>query len=232
MDFRLSLVTCIRETQNAAAKATRELVSISSRYKLTPDGMAGEKQRVYGAVRETEEQARKRAADLLDARIAVLDTEEANAAAKRAADTDYLNRLHMKLQLVRGLQNQSDADLRIYFAEFANDPVAIEQIRSAIPGPRSVRIEPDNNNGKRQKHIEAVKKAVLQAIGRAGAYISPEDLNSGRIPFKEDVDALAAYIMAQNDDFSKNDFEVWESVVAKQPEYELSAKAWVMHFHN
>lgn len=234
MNFNVNLAACIGEAEHATEKATQELVKVTQRYDLTPDGIEGERQRLYAVATQTAEAAKARGVELIDAKIAELDAAEVKAAERRAADTDYMKRLEMKLHMIGSVDTQTidDATLKALFAEFANDPLAIQMIRAAVPGGRSVRIEPANVNGQKQAHLQDVKKAFLRAMDKAAAYISPADLASGRIAWREEVEALRAYIVAQNEDFSKPDAEVWAAVIAKTPDAEVWAKAWQMRFTN
>ena len=186
MNFNVNLAACIEEAEHATEKATRELVKVTQRYDLTPDGIEGERKRLYAVATQTAEAAKARGVELIDAKIAELDAAEVKAAERRAA----------------------------------------------VPGGRSVRIEPANVNGQKQAHLQDVKKAFLRAMDKAAAYISPADLASGRIAWREEVEALRAYIVAQNEDFSKPDAEVWAAVIAKMPDAEVWAKAWQMRFTN
>ena len=234
MDFNVSLAACLATAEHATEAATKELIKVTQRYDLSPDGIEAERVKLYAEATAKAEAAKKSGVELIDAKIAELDAAELDAAERRAADGDYLNRLQMKLQMIGGvdLQTQDDATLRAVFAEFANDPLAIAMIRNAIPGGRSVRIEPANENGKKQKHLQDFKAAFIRAMDKASAYISPSELESGVIPWRSEVEALRAYIVAQNEDFSKNDAEVWAAVVAKTPEYRIDAQAWQMRFTN
>ena len=234
MDFNVSLAACIETAEHATEAATKELVKITRRYDLTPDGIEGERQRLYAAAKEKADAAKASGLEMIGAKIAELDAAEVKAAERRAADTDYMNRLQMKLNMIGGvdLQTMDDTTLKALFAEFANDPLAIAMIRNAIPGGRSVRIEPANDNGKKQQHLQDFKNAFIRAMDKASAYISPSELASGVIPWRSEVEALRAYIVAQNGDFSKNDAEVWAAVVNKTPEYKIDAQAWQMRFTN
>lgn len=234
MSLNVTLAGCIEGAQLAAENATKELIKVTKRYELTPDGIEGEKQRLYAEVKEKAEAAKEKASELIEKQIAVIDAMEARETEKRAADTDYMKRLQMKLQMVGSvdLQEISDATLKALFEEFEGDTLAISMIRKAIPGPRALRVEPANENGKRQKHLQDVKAAIFRAIEKGSAYISPVDLESGNIPWKSEVDALRKYIVLQSENFSVKDAEVWAKVVSAAPEYEVDAKAWQMRFSN
>ena len=234
MSMNLELVKIIRETQYASEKCTRELIKVREQYGLTDAGVEGAKQSLYDAVIVTQKESESRAAGLIDSKITELDAAEVQEVERRGKDIDYMNRLQTKINMIGSvdLQKITDETLKAIFAEFENDPFAIEMLRAAIPTGRTVRIEPVNSNGKKQDHLQDVKKAVLRAISKAGAYISIPDLESGNIPWKEETDALVAYIMEQSEDFSKNDAEVWDAVVKKNPEIDVWAKAWQMRFSN
>lgn len=229
-----SLAGTITQTQAAAEKCTRELIKVCKRYELTPAGAEGERQQLYADVVKTQEQAEARAAELIDLEIAELDAAEQRAAEQRAKDTEYMNRLQMKINMIGSVdvQKVNDATLTAMFSEFTDDPFAIEMIRAAIPGGRTVRIEPANSCGKRQAHLQEVKKAIIRAIRKAGEYISPADLESGNIPFKSEVDALTAYIKAQTETFSKDDATTWAGLVASGDVSEVDAWLWQTRFSN
>ena len=233
--MNIELVKAIRETQAAAEKCTRELIKVCKRYDLTPAGAEGERQKLYEVVTQVQKDAEARAAGLIDAKISELDAAEVRAAERRAKDTDYMNRLQMKIGMVGSvdLQRVNDVTLTAMFAEFKDDPFAAEMIRAAFPdGGRTVRIEPENSCGKKQAHLQEVKKAVIRALRKAGEYISPADLESGVIPFKTEVDALAAYITSQNEDFSKDDVETWAGLVQRGAVDEVDAWRWQTRFSN
>lgn len=236
MALGVSLAACIEESQHAAEKATRELIKVMQRYELTPGGAEGERQRLYAEVAETAAAAKTKAGELIEQAIAAKDAAEIKAAETRAQDTEYMNRLQIKLKMIGGIDLEEieidNNTLKALFAEFANDPLAIALIRKAIPGGRSVWIEPGNDRGTVQKHLRDVKAAVFRAIDKGSAYISPADLESGVIPWKSEVDALRNYLALQNESFSKNDAEIWAAVVAKTPKFEADAMIWQMRFHN
>ena len=230
----MQLVKAIRETQGAAENATKELVKTIRRYELSPEQAEREKWRLEAETEQKTAAAKEKAGAWIDAKIAELDAAEVRAAERRAKDTDYMNRLQMKIGMIGSvdLQKMTDETLKAMFAEFENDSFALEMIRAAISGARSIRIEPANANGKKQAHLQDVKKAVFRAIEKAGAFISPRDLESGVIPWKSEVDALVQYIVAQNDDFSKDDAAIWERVALDYPELKVYAGAWQMRFSN
>ena len=232
--FNESLAGTITQTQAAAERCTRELTKACKRYELTPAGAEGERQRLYADVITTQEQAEARTAELIDLKIADLDAAEARAAENRATDTDYMNRLQLKISMIGSvdLQKVDDATLTAMFAEFKDDPFALEMIRAAIPGGRTVAFEPENSCGKKQAHLQEVKKAVIRALRKAGAYISPADLERGVIPFKAEVDALVAYITAQDETFSKDDATTWAALVKNGKAAEVDAWVWQTRFSN
>ena len=85
MDFNVNLAACIEEAEHATEKATRELVKVTRRYDLTPDGIEGERQRLYAVATQTAEAAKAHGVELIDAKIAELDAAEVKAAERRAA---------------------------------------------------------------------------------------------------------------------------------------------------
>ena len=107
MDFNVNLAACIEEAEHATEKATRELVKVTQRYDLTPDGIEGERQRLYAVATQTAEAAKASGLEMIGARIAELDAAEVKAAERRAADTDYMNRLQMKLNMIGGVDLQT-----------------------------------------------------------------------------------------------------------------------------
>lgn len=229
-----SLAETITQTQAAAERCTREFNKVCKQYELTPAGAEGERQRLYADVVKVQKQAEARATELIDLEITDLDAAEVRAAEHRAKDTDYMNRLQMKINMIGSvdIQRVNNATLAAMLAEFKDDPFALEMIRAAIPGGRTVIIEPENSCGKKQAHLQEVKKAVIRAIRKAGAYISPADMESGNIPFKPEVDALTAYILAQTETFSKDDSIIWTALVKNGTVSEVDAWLWQTRFSN
>jgi hypothetical protein len=222
MDLNMELVKAVREAQAATEKAATAFSETSQRYELTQDGKTREAARFYGAARTTAETAKVRGLEAIAAKCAELDTQEQAAAVKRATDTEYLNRLEMKLRIFGGLdaKAQADADLRIFFAEFENDPLAAAAISAALGDPmRAVNILPANNTGKRQEHLRgAVQAAFESAMNKAGAEVIDEhDLSTTAIfGRKSELDAFVQYCTAQNADFSLDDLSIWERIRGEQ----------------
>ena len=232
--MNIKLIQAIRETQHAAESCTQELLRVCRRYDLPPEGAEGERRRLCAAVSKIEAEAEEKVGAAIDAKIAELDEAELRATARRAGDVDYLNRLRAKIDMIKtvDIQKVDNATLAAMLAEFKDDSFASEMIRAAIPGGRSLLVEPANGNGKKQEHLREVKKAVMKALGRAGAYISPADMERGSIPFKSEVDALVMYIRAQNEDFSKDDAATWEKLVQNGEVSAVDAWVWQTRFSN
>lgn len=222
MDLNMELIKAVREAQNATQKAQNEFSETARRYSLTPTGKENEAARLFGASRAEAEAAKAKGFAAIDQKCAELDAQEQAAAERRNADTEYLNRLETKLRIFSGIdaQEQSDATLKAFFAEFADDPMAIAAINKAVGSPmRAVNIVPADNTGMRQKHLqEIVKPSFERTINKAGALTASTSDLAGDLATaavfgnKSEIDAFCTYCTEQDADFSLDDVEVWKKI--------------------
>lgn len=229
----MELVKKIREVQALSKAATAEAGKIVSRYDLNPESDQV-KNMISGARGEIEaatEAAKQAGRELIRAEIARRDAAELERAQIRATDDAYLHRLETKLQMLKTIDPEKIDDnyLQAFTAEFADDPIAIGAIRSTIesthPGfaAKWSLLEPQNANGKVQKHLQVVEAYYMKATQRAAAYISLRDLQAGTIPNVGYIDTFCAYCTAQDDSFSKPDGEVFDTISAQHPELAVDA---------
>ena len=233
MSLGMELVKKIREVQALSKAATVEAGKIVSRYDLDPESeqvknlISGTRGEIETAMQDALQAGR----ELIRAEVERLDAAELQRAQIRATDDAYLHRLETKLQMLKTIDPETIDDnyLQAFTAEFADDPIAIGAIRGTIesthPGfaAKWSLLEPQNANGKVQKHLQVVAAYFQKSIQRAAAYISLRDLQAGTIPNMGYIDAFCAYCTAQDDSFSKPDKEVFDAISAQHPELAIDA---------
>lgn len=221
MELNFELITAVREAQNAAETAVRDYVDLKNRYQLTDEGKLQHLAELMDAARETAIAAKNRGFAAIDKKCEELDAQEKRASERRANDPEYWRSLETKLHIFNAVnvKEQNDSTLKDFFAEFKNDPIAGAAISSALNDPmRGVNILPDNNNGKRQEHLQKiVRPAFERAMNKAcDLYKPPRDMDrdiateaifSGQ--GKTEVEAFCAYCRSQDAEFSKDDISLW-----------------------
>ncbi len=181
----------------------------------TYSGVLDDLRRAYA----TAPAAKERGLEAIDATRAELDALEQREGERRAADTEYMTRLESKLRIAQGMGPMTDkeadtARLKVLFAEFAGDPLAVSVIRHTLGGEKSFFFLPDDDTGKRQKHLEtAVKTLFEKAMRQAGC--DPASFNVNPESRAAECDAFCAYALAQDAHFSMDDREVWNATTAK-----------------
>ena len=219
MDLNSVLIGCVREAQRATDKAATELDRVRHMYMMTDEGVAQQRNQLFTAARETADAAKERGLEAIDATRAELDALEQREGERRAADTEYMTRLESKLRIAQGMGPMTDkeadtARLKVLFAEFADDPLAVSVIRHTLGGEKSFFFLPDDDTGKRQKHLEtAVKTLFEKAMRQAGC--DPASFNVNPESRAAECDAFCAYALAQDAHFSMDDREVWNATTAK-----------------
>lgn len=200
------LTYSIREAQSAVKKAQQEYSQLVSRYELTDEAKEKEVKRLAAAARAAVSAARETGRAAIRARCDALDREESAVAAARMIDRDYWESLDRKVRLIRSADKTTltDAQLRGVFSEFKNDPVAASVISGALKG-RAAFVLPEDNTGKRQKHLRETVAAgfdnALTAVESANS--SDYDFVTGAIMGNSAIcDAFCNYAMNQNEDFS------------------------------
>lgn len=218
MDLKMTLIQRVREAQTATTNAAAEFGKVTAGYDLTHAGKEQQAQALFGAAQSVAVAARDAGFAAIDAKITELNAQEQSAAAARMADNGYLERLETKLRMLTRMEADKMPDdvLKAYFAEFANDPIAINSIEKYFKhSMRGANIAPENTTGKRQEHLSTVVRAAFErAINRAGAELPPvHDLATGAIfGHESEIEGFISYVQKQNDDFSLDDLSIWEDV--------------------
>lgn len=244
-----AFVTAIKNMQSARARTLAEIQRTYAREQYADDFKLSEAARMVEELRATAEGQSAQAAEAVAAKIAELDGEEQRLAEVRAMDSDYLNRLNLKMEnMERLLHKQVTTDgsvvmddlsgtmidqMKTYFAEFRNDPIAVGIIHERLGG-HGVKVAPEDNTGKRQAHLRAVQAVFNGIAKKAVAVIGAHGVSEVQdvdIVVKGEEDAFIGYCTAQNEEFSLNDDELIEAAGKKDPEMKNSYDgiAWRIH---
>ena len=163
MNLNSFLVTCVNEGLTATDAATREFERVKGFYQMTPEGVAEQRNRLFTAARERADAAKARGLAAIETKVAEIDEQEKAVAARRATDTDYLNRLEQKLRLAAGL-DVSDDELTVFFAEFEDDEIARAAIEKQFGGNKAFHFKPNSGKGQRQQHIRDVVRVLFEKL--------------------------------------------------------------------
>lgn len=231
-----TLVMAVRTIQSARTRTLTEIQRTYAREQYADDFKRAEAGRMVDELKAAAVGQKAEAAEAVAGKIAELDAEEKRLAEVRAMDSDYLNRLNLKMEnMERLLHKHVTADgsvvmddlsstmlnqMRTYFSEFQNDPLAVAILQERL-GRQGVAVAPSDNTGKRQEHLRAVQTVFDRIIDKAcnviGAYGVSEVQDVDEVA-KAEEDAFCGYCMAQNEEFSLDDKTLIESAGAKDPE--------------
>ena len=250
--LNMELVSAIRMIQNARERTLTEIRRVYSRDAYTDEFKHLEAVRLVEELRITAEGQLSQAAKAVAAKIADLDSEEQKLAELRAVDSDYLNRLNMKMENMERLLHKHIASdgsvsmddlndmmrgqMKTYFSEFQNDPIAVGIICERL-GLQGVVVAPSDNTGKRQAHLKAVFQVFWWVINKAAGLLGGHGVSEhSKIQdfdavAKGEEDAFCGYCMAQDETFSLDDTELIEGAGNKQPEMKISYDGilWKIH---
>ena len=235
-----AFITAVKNMQNARARTLTEIQRIYSREMYADDFKRSEAARMVDELKTTAAVQAAQAGEAVAAKITELDAGEQRLAEVRAMDSDYLNRLNLKMEnLERLLHKHVAADgsvvmddlsdtmrnqMKTYFSEFRDDPIAVGIILERLGG-HGVAIAPADNTGKRQAHLRAVQAVfngiAKKAAGVVGSY-GLSEVQDVDIVAKGEEDAFMNYCLAQNEEFSLNDAELIETAGKKDPEMKAS----------
>lgn len=214
MDLRTELINAAREGLQAADKAAGELNRIKGFYKMTPDGVQEQADRLFKEARTVADAAKARGLAAIDNKIAELDAQEKAEGQRRAGDLAYMQRLSEKLKIAQNMGEISPEDrdkVKDLFAEFAGDSLSVAVIRNTLGGEKAFFFLPEDNTGKRQEHIKGtVKTLFIKAMDEAGA--DPAAFTSNPDARAAEVNAFCEYCRRQDADFSRPDREVWQEL--------------------
>lgn len=211
------LVQAVREAQTATQNAANAYAKLDRRF-LNEAGLQDAAQRLAAPAIQTAEAAKMRGFAAIDEACAQLDTAAQELAAARAVDTGYLYRLEAKMRLLDtvDVKRQTDETLKAMFAEYANDPIALDMIVARVGAMRAVNVAPADTRGKLQQHLQdVVKSGFERCINKcvAGEVLDPHNLANGAIFGRaSEIDAFCDYCARQDAYFSVDDISVWEMV--------------------
>lgn len=228
-----TLIESVRSAQAARDKAIVDILHTNSSEVYSNEFKAREAGRIISELRITKESLKVRGSDAIAAKVTEIDDEEKAAAALRSVDLDYLNRLTVKLDasekllhksvgadgkvymdnLTEALKNQ----LRTYFSEFHDDPLAIALILDRM-GQYGAAVIPDDNTGKRQAHLNAVRTVFNTIMDRCCNIAGDRGVSSVQdvhLFTREEEEALCGYLRRQNNDFSLDDAELIDQISEK-----------------
>lgn len=231
-----TFVTAIKNMQSARARTLTEIQRTYAREQYADDFKLAEAARMVDELKATAEGQAAQAAEAVAAKIAELDSEEQRLAEVRAMDSDYLNRLTLKMDnlerllhknvttdgaiVMDDLSDTMRTQMKTYFSEFKNDPIAVGIILERF-GRHGMAIVPEDNTGKRQAHLKAVQIVFMgiakKAVGIVGSH-GVSEVQDVDIVVKGEEDAFIGYCTAQNEEFSLNDDELIEAAGKKDEE--------------
>lgn len=235
-----TLLTYIKQAEEATARAIKELDARVNRYGLTPADV--QKITVEAQAKlDTEifELMQGGRAEIKAALIGQMQKEERDRAA-RLANMDYLQKLNTKIDFLQRL-NITDAAgrvtadsvmveaLRKAFAEYADDPLAIGAIKAA---PGGAFIAPENSGGKYQKALQTLEALFEKCIDKmnpgqqlANAAAAYTGEPAAVIDPVREVDAFKAYLQRCGD-LDRPPAEVLQDVVKADESLHIGAGMW------
>ena len=228
--------TALRTLQSARGRTLAEIQRAYAREQYTDEFKRSEASRMIGELKAKADALSAQAAEAVAAKIEELDAEEQRLAEIRAIDSDYLNRLNLKIENAEQLLHKRIAvdgsvtmdelssgmttRLKGYFAEFHDDSLAVSLIRERL-GHHGVVIAPEDITGKRQEHLRAVQ-TVFNGIMNKGCMITGShglsEVQDVDVVVKGEENAFIGYCNAQNGEFSLNDNELIAAVGKRDPE--------------
>ena len=142
MDLRNELTAGVKKVAAATDKAAQELDRVKRQYDLTENGIREQSITIYAGANALAEQTKAAGLAAIEAKCAEIDAQEQAAADRRATDTDYMQRLHAKLEIAKGIDvtdlqgrevlKQNVTNLQILFQEFHDDALAVQLIKHTL----------------------------------------------------------------------------------------------------
>lgn len=213
MDLRNELVAGVKKTAAATDKAAQELDRVKRQYDLTESGIREQSITIYAGANALAEQTKAAGLAAIEAKCAEIDAQEQAAADRRATDTGYMQRLHAKLEIAKGIDvtdlqgrdvmKENVTNLQILFSEFANDPLAVALIKHTLGENKTFFFLPDNSCGELQTHLRKIVKPLFERAIEAAR-------TSGETRAAE-IDAFCRYCAAQDESFSRSDMAIWNA---------------------
>lgn len=214
VNLKQTLLGILDRAEEAAVISCDTLKDVQARYELTENGMTVERGKQMEKLRLTLDGLKQEAAQAMDTVIHSLDLEEQTKRARRALDTDYQTRLHVKVNTLSEVGAQTIKPLfwQDYFLEFTGDPVALAYARSKMDPMLAAEILPVDLTDKRQENIRRFGQNFQSVLDRLKTVTSPRnDLSASAI-----VAGVRNYIEEQTEDFARDDAEVSVSIMINQ----------------
>ena len=172
--------------------------------------------------------------------VKALDEVDTRNIESRNLDVDYLQRLGIKLDTIvktvgispTGVANPDVLDhdwLKAFFAEYTDDPVAIQLIKARLgsfaynPNDPEKSILPSDKTGKAQIHLKALNTVFGSVVDVLAKSLGEHGLAKGDSYnkfFEDQADAFIKYVSAQdeNDYLPYDDIAVYEKLIANNPD--------------
>ena len=231
MSLTQTLINKLREAQNAHGKAAERYSATLKDFEVTPESRDKFIKKLTDGMSGTIADSLNAGIAAIDSKIEEINKQEAADAERRAKDTEYQQRLSLKLAALRAIDpaTADKAALKEYLAEFANDPIAIGAIKGALASPLpegtlaphtyrasiTFGVLPEDKNGQRQRRLSEFKPkfaSVVETCGQLnystrGNFVLSVDLL---------VDNMCDYLRLQEDDFSVDDTQIWSKKAEPQ----------------
>ncbi len=215
MSLNTELINDVHAGQQAINESAQNLDRVKRMYGVTSEVIAAQSKKLFEAARATADAAKERGLAAIERVCAALDQQEQAESARRAADVDYLSRLEQKIRLAQGMGDDlSDEDremLKNLFAEFAGDRLSVTVIKKSLGENKAFYFLPEDSSGKRQQHLKgAVTKLFERAMNEAGC--EPAAFTANPAARDAEISAFCEYCTRQNEDFSRDDGEIWQEI--------------------
>ena len=226
-----SMIEGIRYAQVMRKDALEKCIRIEQD-SYTSEYKARETSRIINEVKAAKDQTKAKVAEEVALMISELDAKDIKDVELRSLDLDYVQRLNAKLDTICSAIGMTAVGLsypdalskewvRAFLKEFADDPISISVIKSRLR-EYAVGVLPEDNTGKAQLHLQAVRKVFNSIMDHAVNIMGENGLSKCQdvAPFtKEEEEAFIQYLSKQNDDFTVDDEWLYEKLVGDNPEF-------------
>lgn len=164
-DMKKKILQGIEDIKGMRAECVSKCGAICSDADLSHEGKIN---RMNQAIAEFRQKADgisdKLVYDLEDA-IHILDEQESRIFREKRESADYAIRLNSTLELLKvSADRMTDKDIMLSVEQFANDPMAIDAIKSVL-GYKRVGLAPADSRGQRQETLRHVISNVQSSVG-------------------------------------------------------------------
>ncbi len=232
----MNFTGAIRTMQKARERTLYDIRLLYAKEQYTNEFKFSEAGRMVEDLKEKIDSQKLQIAEVVSGKLSELDADEAKLAEVRAMDLDYLTRLNLKMENMEkllhknvgadgkitldGLDDSMTKQMKTYFSEFQNDPIAVALIQERLGG-HGVVVAPEDNSKKRQKHLQAVLVVFNKIADMAGGIIGTRGVSEVQdvaALTRDEEEAFVNYCMGQNADFSQDDATLIEQLIMKKPE--------------